>query len=86
MLFCARYNYMQQRSFLTLTDVTGHEGDDQLLGFAALAAGLRNHVLVEQLHSALKAGELHHGVRDLPHPQGSHTLVETGVQTISTDR
>lgn len=61
---------------LLLTDVTGHEGDHQLLSLAALAAGLGHHVLVEHLHSALEAGELHHGVGDLPHPQGHHTLIE----------
>lgn len=60
----------------TLTDVTGNEGDHQLLRFAALAARFGHHVLVEHLHSSLKAGELHHGVRDLPHPQGHHTLIE----------
>jgi hypothetical protein len=33
---------------------------------------------VEQLHGALEAGELHHGVGNLPHPQGHETLVESG--------
>jgi len=33
---------------------------------------------VEQLNGALKAGELHHGVGNLPHPQGYETLVESG--------
>lgn len=60
-----------------LTDVTSHEGDHQLLGFAALAAGLGNDILVEHFHRALKAGKFHHGVRDLPHPQRYHALVES---------
>lgn len=33
-------------------------------------------LLVEQLHSALEASELHHGVWDLTHPQWHKTLVE----------
>ena len=57
-------------------DVTGGEGDDQLLGFGALRPGLRNHVLVEGLHGALEAGELHHGVGDLSAPQRNQRLVE----------
>lgn len=61
---------------LVLTNVAGHEGDHQLLGLGALAAGLGDNILVEQLHGALKAGKLHHGVGDLPHPQRNHTLVE----------
>lgn len=61
---------------LVLTDVAGHEGDHQLLGLGALAAGLGDDVFVEQLHGALKAGKLHHGVGDLPHPQRNHTFVE----------
>ena len=64
-----------------LTDVTGREGDDQLLRLGALAAGLGHGILVEQLHRALKAGELHHGVGDLPHPQRNHTLVEADRDT-----
>ena len=65
---------------MSLTDVTSHEGDHQLLRFGALAAGLGNNILVEQLHSALEAGKLHHGVGDLPHPQGNHTLIEPAVR------
>lgn len=64
-------------SWQLLTNVTGHEGDHQLLAFAALAAGFGNSVLVEQLHGALEASELHHGVGDLSHPQRNHTLIET---------
>ena len=71
---------------LPLTDVTCHEGYNQLLGFAALTAGLGNNILVEQLHSSLKAGKLHHGVGDLPHPQGNYTLIETGVNSSEEER
>lgn len=60
-----------------LTNITGNEGDHQLFRFGALATGLGDSVLVEQLHGALEAGELHHGVGDLPHPEGNHTLIET---------
>lgn len=63
-----------------LTNVTCHEGDHQLLRFGALTAGLGNSILIEQLHCALEAGKLHHCVGDLPHPQGHHTLIETGVE------
>lgn len=59
-----------------LTDIASHESDNQLLSLGALAAWLGHRVLVEHLHRAFKAGKLHHGVRDLPHPQGNHTLVE----------
>jgi len=37
---------------------------------------LKCYLLVEQLHGALEASELHHGVGDLSHPQGNQTLVE----------
>lgn len=63
-----------------LTNVTGNKGDHQLLSFAALTARLGNNILVEHLHSALKAGKFHHGVGNLPHPQWHHTLIETGVE------
>merc|ERR1711982_214255 len=43
-------------------DVTGSEGDNELLGLGALGPGLGDHVLIEGLNSALEAGELHHGV------------------------
>lgn len=66
---------------LVLTNVTGHKCDNQLLRFAAVAAGLGNDVLVQHLHCALEAGKLHHGVGDLSHPQGNHTLVEPGETT-----
>ena len=57
-------------------DVAGSEGDDQLLGLAALRARLGHHVLVEGLHGPLEAGELHHGVRNLTTPQRDERLVE----------
>ena len=61
---------------MSLTNVPGHKSDHQLLSLGALTAGLGHHVLVEQLHGALKAGKLHHGVGDLPEPQWVHTLIE----------
>ena len=33
-------------------------------------------MFVKKLNSSLKASKLHHGVRDLPHPQGREALVE----------
>ena len=57
-------------------DVSGDESDAQLLGLVALIAGLGHDVLVERLDGLLEAGELHHGVRDLPHPQRRQSLVE----------
>ena len=57
-------------------DVAGSEGDDQLLGLAALRPWLGHHVLVEGLHGPLEAGELHHGVGDLSAPQRNQGLVE----------
>ncbi|VCX17906.1 unnamed protein product [Gulo gulo] len=47
-----------------------------MLGLGALALGLGDHILVEGLHHELEAGELHHGVGDLPQPQQRHALVE----------
>lgn len=73
--------YCCWHELMLLTNVTSHEGDHQLLAFAALAAGFRNSVLVEQLNSALKAGKLHHGVGNLSHPQRNHTLIETTQRT-----
>merc|ERR1719452_79735 len=46
-------------------DVSGGEGDNELLRLGALGSGLGHNVLVDGLHSPLKAGELHHGVGDL---------------------
>lgn len=47
-----------------------------MLRLGALATGLGNNIFVEQLHGAFKAGKLHHGVWNLPHPQRNYTLVE----------
>lgn len=62
---------------LSLTNVTSHECYHQLLSFGALASRFGNYMLIEQLHSSLEAGELHHGVGNLPHPQRDQTLIET---------
>lgn len=75
----AAFNQHQQGNIPKLTNVTSRKGHDQLLRFGALTAGLRDNILVEHLHSSLKAGKLHHGVGDLPHPQGSHSFIETGI-------
>jgi hypothetical protein len=58
-------------------DVAGGEGDHQLLGLVALVPRLRHHVLVKGDHSLLETGELHHGVGDLPAPQGNQRFVES---------
>ena len=58
------------------SDVTGGEGDHELLGLGALLSWLRNDVLVDGLDGLFEAGELHHGVRNLSHPEGLETLVE----------
>lgn len=63
-----------------LTDVTSNKGDHQLFRLAALTARLGDNMLVKQLYSSLEAGELHHGVGDLSHPQRHHPLVEAGVE------
>ena len=57
-------------------DVTGGECDHELLGLGALRPGLGDHVLVDGLHRALEAGELHHGVGDLSASQRNQGLVE----------
>ena len=57
-------------------DVTGGECNHELLRLGALGPGLGDHVLVEGLHGALEASELHHGVGDLSAPQGNQGLVE----------
>ena len=66
-------------------DVARGEGDHQLLGLAALGAGLGHHVLVESLHRLLEAGELHHGVGDLTAPQRHQGLVEAIKTLLSLD-
>jgi len=58
------------------SDVTSCECDHQLFGLVALSAGFGHDKLVEGLHSALKAGKLHHGVRDLSAPQRHQALVK----------
>ena len=58
------------------SDVAGGEGHHQLLRLAALGPRLGHHVLVERLHRALEARELHHGVGDLAAPQRHQRLVE----------
>ena len=57
-------------------DVTGGEGDDQLLALGALGTGLGHHVGVQELDGLLEAGKLHHGVGDLSAPQGNERLIE----------
>merc|ERR1719471_2295813 len=63
-------------------DVTGGEGDDQLLGLAALISWFRHHIGIKGLYGSLKTGKLHHGVWDLTTPQGNERLVES-VKTLS---
>ena len=58
------------------SDVSGGEGDNELLRLGALGSRLGHNVLVDGLHSPLKAGELHHCVGDLSAPQGHQGLVE----------
>ena len=50
-------------------DVPRGESDHELFGFGALVTWLGHDVGVQRLHSLLEAGELHHGVGDLAHPQ-----------------
>lgn len=56
--------------------VAGREGHGQLLSFGVLALRLGHHVLGERLDGVLEAGELHHGVGDLPHPARRRAFVE----------
>lgn len=72
-------------SYRALTDVTSDKGDDELLWFAALTPWFGDNIFVEHFYSPLEAGELHHGVGDLPHPQGNHTFIEPGQTTQVTD-
>ena len=65
------------KSSITSGNVTGSEGYDELLRFRALVPRLGHHELVESLNSSLEAGELHHGVGNLPSPQGHKGLVES---------
>jgi hypothetical protein len=57
-------------------DVTSGKGDHQLLATGALGSWLGNDVLVDGLDGLLEAGELHHGVRNLSHPEGLESLEE----------
>ena len=57
-------------------DVTGDESDAQLFHLVALRSRFGHDVLVQRLDSLLEAGELHHGVRDLTHPQRRQPFVE----------
>ena len=57
-------------------DVTSGKGDHELLATGALVSWLGNDVLVDGLDGLLEAGELHHGVRNLSHPEGLESLVE----------
>ena len=59
------------------SNVTSSECYDELLALGALGAGLGHNVGVQQLHGTLKAGKLHHCVRNLTSPQGAERLVET---------
>lgn len=38
--------------------------------------GFGDNIFVEEFHCSLKASKLHHGVRDLPHPERGKTFVE----------
>ena len=62
---------------LWLTDVTSSKGDNQLLGLGALWTWFGDHVLVQGLYCALKAGKLHHCVGDLSGPQWNQAFVES---------
>jgi len=50
------------------SNLTSCECHYQLLRLAALFTWLGDHILVQCLHSTLKAGKLHHGVGDLATP------------------
>ena len=58
------------------SNVASGEGDNQLFSLGALGPWLGDHVVVERNDGLLKAGKLHHGVGDLPAPQGHQGLVE----------
>lgn len=67
-----------------LTNITGNKGHHQLLRFGALTAGFWYHVLVQHLNGSLETGKLHHGVGDLPQPQGKNTFIEPAQMITST--
>ena len=58
------------------SDVTSGKGDHELLASGALVSWLGNDVLVEGLDGLFETGELHHGVRNLSHPEGLKSLEE----------
>lgn len=58
-------------------NVTGGERDDELFTFAALISGLGHNMSVQELDGLFKTGKFHHGVGDLPHPQGDERLEES---------
>ena len=60
------------------SDVAGTKRDGKLRWFPELVSRDGDHVLVEELHSALKGCKLHHGVGNLAQPQRGKTLVEAG--------
>ena len=57
-------------------NVASCEGHNQLLTLGTLSPWLGNDMFIESHHSLLKASKLHHGVGDLPAPQGHQGLVE----------
>ena len=65
------------------SDVTSSEGDHELLGLGALSSWLGHNVLVEGLDGLFEAGELHHCVWNLPHPQRLETSDEGSVAFLS---
>merc|ERR1719233_2593288 len=59
------------------SNVTSGKCDYKLLALGALSPRLGHQIGVDGLHGALEAGELHHGVGDLPSPQGNQGLVKS---------
>lgn len=57
-------------------NITSGEGDDQLFSLGALGARLGHDVSVQEFEGLFEAGELHHCVWDLTHPEWHETLVE----------
>jgi len=53
-LYSARSQQCKQQTY-----AAGDKRDQQLLGISAGGAGLRHHVLVQQLHRALEAGKFY---------------------------
>merc|ERR1719317_768421 len=65
------------------SNVASGEGDNQLFTLGAFSPWLGDNVVVESHHGLLKAGKLHHGVGDLPDPQG-HQGLEEAVDALSS--